>query len=89
MSDIDRSFLGPGRCPISIGRRDGMDWKLPDNRSKMAVVDPHDLHLIGLSFWLREDSRLVTSVMLLMLVLCVEDVCTVMAFEGGEVLVVT
>ena len=42
-----------------------MDSNLPDNRSKMAVVDPQDLHLIGLSFWLREDSRLVTSVMLL------------------------
>ena len=82
MSDIDRSFLGSGRCPISFVRRVGMDWKLPDNRSKMAVVDPHDLHFIGLSFWLKEDSRLVTSVML-------EDVCTVMAFEGGEVLVVT
>ena len=65
MSDIDRSFLGSGRCPISIVRRVGMDWKLPDNSSKMAVVDPHDLHFIGLSFWLREDSRLMTSVMLL------------------------
>ena len=61
MSEIVR-FLSSGRCPISIVRRVGTDSNLPDNRSKTAVVDPQDLHLFGLRFRLKQDSRFVTTI---------------------------
>ena len=44
-------------CPNSIGST-GIDLKLPDNLSKMAVVDPQDLHLHGIRWRLTDDSIL-------------------------------
>ena len=36
-----------------------MVWKWPDNLSHIAVLDPQDLHLFGISLLLIEDSKLV------------------------------
>ena len=36
-----------------------MEWKWPDNLSQIAVLDPQDLHLFGMSLLLIEDSKLV------------------------------
>ena len=46
-------------CPISTVRMIGMVWKCPDNLSQIAVLDPQDLHLFGMSLLLIEDSKLV------------------------------
>ena len=59
MLDIN-TFLFRGRmCPISTVRRIGMVWKWPDNLSQIASLDLQDLHLVGISLLLIEDSRLV------------------------------
>ena len=36
-----------------------MVWNWPDNLSQIAVLDPQELHLFGMSLLLVEDSKLV------------------------------
>ena len=44
--------------PNSIDSNTGIDLKWLDNLSKMAVVDPQDLHLHGIGWRLTDDSIL-------------------------------
>ena len=54
--ETEKSFMVI--CPNSIGSNTGIDLKWPDNLSKMAVVDPQDLHLHGVRWRLTDDSIL-------------------------------
>ena len=45
-------------CPNLISSNTSIDLKWPNNLSKMAVVDPQDLHLHGIRWRLTDDSIL-------------------------------
>ena len=59
MLDINTCFFRGRMCPISTVRRIGMVGKWPANLSQIASLDPQELHLVGISLLLIEDSRLV------------------------------